>query len=154
MISIPFNFKFDLIFSTFDSVNYLLSKKKLSALFQQVRDLLKDEGIFTFDVSLEKNSLEFMKDYLVEGSYKGYNFKRVSKYSKSRKIHKNIFYITNSNKKVIKEVHEQKIYDFETYFNLIYKAGLYVVDCFETFTFKISTAESERIQFILKKARN
>ena len=31
MISLPFNIKFDLIFSTFDSVNYLMSKKKLSA---------------------------------------------------------------------------------------------------------------------------
>ena len=50
-------------------------------------------------------------------------------------------------------MHEQKIYDFETYFDLIFRAGLYVVDCFETFTFKIGNADSDRIQFILKKAK-
>ena len=153
MISLPFHTKFDLIFSTFDSVNYLMSKKKLSALFKQVDYLLNDDGIFTFDVSLEKNSLEILQDHAVEGSTGSYSFKRVSKFYKSRKVHKNIFYITGADNNVVKEVHEQKIYDFETYFDLIFKAGLYVVDCFEAFTFKIGNAGSDRIQFILKKAK-
>lgn len=153
MTSLPFDTKFGLIFSTFDSVNYLMSKKKLLALFKQVEILLADDGIFTFDVSLEKNSLEFLQDHTDEGSTGSYSFKRVSKFFKSRKVHKNIFYITGSDNIVVKEVHEQKIYDFETYFDLIYKAGLYVVDCFETFTFKNGNASSDRIQFILKKAK-
>ena len=153
MILLPFNTKFDLVFSTFDSVNYLISKKKILVLFKQVKYLLKDNGIFTFDVSLEKNSIEFLQDHAVEGSTGKYSFKRASKFYKGRKVHKNIFYITGTNNRVIKEVHEQKIYDFETYFDLIFRAGLYVVDCFETFTFKIGNADSDRIQFILKKAK-
>jgi SAM-dependent methyltransferase len=153
MTSLPISTKFDLIFSSFDSVNYLMSKNKLLALFKQVSFLLEDNGIFTFDVSLEKNSLEFLQDHSVEGSTGGYSFKRVSKFFKRRKVHKNIFYITDADNIVVKEVHEQKIYDFETYFDLIFKAGLYVVDCFETFTFKIGKADSDRIQFILKKAK-
>ena len=153
MISLPFNTKYDLIFSTFDSVNYLMSKKKLSALFKQVGYLLKDDGIFTFDVSLEKNSIEILQDHAVEGSTGSYSFKRVSKFYKGKKVHKNIFYITGADNNVVKEVHEQKIFDFETYFDLIFKAGLYVVDCFETFTFKIGNVGSDRIQFIIKKAK-
>ena len=153
MVSLPFNTKFDLIFSTFDSVNYLMSKKKLSALFKRVDYLLNDDGIFTFDVSLEKNSIEILQDHVIEGSTGSYSFKRVSKFYKSRKVHKNIFYITGTDNNVVKEVHEQKIFDFETYFDFIFKAGLYVVDCFEAFTFKIGNAGSDRIQFILKKAK-
>ena len=153
MILLPFSIKFDLIFSTFDSVNYLMSKKRLLALFKQVNYLLEDDGIFTFDASLEKNSIEFLEDHTVEGSAGSYSFKRVSKFYKSRKVHKNIFYITDADNNVVKEVHEQKIFDFETYFDLIFKAGLYVVDCFETFTFKIGSANSDRIQFILKKTK-
>ncbi len=80
MTSLPFDTKYGLIFSTFDSVNYLMSKKKLLALFKQVSLLLEDNGIFTFDVSLEKNSLEFLQDHAVEGSTGGYSFKRVSKF--------------------------------------------------------------------------
>jgi ubiquinone/menaquinone biosynthesis C-methylase UbiE len=152
MSFLPFDTKFGLVFSTFDSVNYLMSKKKLLAMFKEVKLLLADDGIFTFDVSLEKNSLEFLQDHSVEGSIGSYTFKRVSKFYKNRKVHKNIFYITGADNKIVKEVHEQKIYEFETYFDLIFKAGLYVVDCFETFTFKIGNAGSDRIQFILKKA--
>jgi len=153
MSSLPFSTKFNLIFSTFDSVNYLMSKKKLLALFKQAKILLTDDGIFTFDVSLEQNSLEFLQDHAVEGSTGSFSFKRVSKFYKSRRVHKNIFYIADADNNVVKEVHEQKIYDFETYFDLIFKAGLYVVDCFETFTFKIGNTGSDRIQFILKKAK-
>lgn len=153
MTEIPFNKKFDFIFSTFDSVNYLMSKKKLIALFNEVKNILNEDGIFTFDVSLEKNSIDFLEDYIIEGSTNGYSFKRISKYNKSRKIHKNIFYITGEDIKTVKEVHEQKIYDFETYFDLVEKAGLYVVDCFEMFTFKSGNCNSDRVQFILKKAK-
>ena len=153
MISLPFNTKFDLIFSTFDSVNYLMSKKKLLALFKQVNCLLKDDGIFTFDASLEKNSIDVVQDYVIEGSTGNYSFKRISKFYKSKKVHKNIFYITGADNKVVKEVHEQKIFDFETYFDLIIKGGLYVVNCFEAFTFDIGNDNSDRIQFILKKAK-
>jgi SAM-dependent methyltransferase len=153
MISLPFNTKFDLIYSTFDSVNYLMSKNKLLTLFNQVNHLLNDDGIFTFDVSLEQNSIKILQDNTVEGSTGSYSFKRVSNFYKGRKVHKNIFYITGADNNVVKEVHEQKIFDFKTYFDLILKAGLYVVDCFETFTFKIGSAGSDRIQFILKKAK-
>ncbi len=97
--------------------------------------------------------MEILQDHAVEGSTGSYSFKRVSKFYKSRKVHKNIFYITGADNNVVMEVHEQKIYDFETYFDLIFKAGLYVVDCFETFTFNIGNAGSDRIQFILKKAK-
>ncbi len=101
MSSLPFDTKFGLIFSTFDSVNYLMSKKKLLALFKEVAIFLADDGIFTFDVSLEKNSLEFLQDHADEGSTGGYTFKRVSKFFKSRKVHKNIFYITGADNKVV-----------------------------------------------------
>ena len=57
MIKLPFKSKFDLIYSTFDSVNYLTSRKRLLDLFKGVKEILKEEGIFTFDVSLERNSL-------------------------------------------------------------------------------------------------
>ena len=36
MTAIPFNHQFDLILSSFDSVNYLMSKKRLLVFFKQV----------------------------------------------------------------------------------------------------------------------
>ncbi len=150
MTSLPFNNKFDLIYSTFDSVNYLISNRKLLNLFLEVKKVLTSSGIFTFDVSLEKNSLEFEGSYKVEGKINGYSFTRKSKYNSSSRIHKNIFSITDEYGNIKKEVHKQKIYKFETYFEIIAKSGMYVVECLDAFTFSNGNRNSERVQFILK----
>ena len=150
MTSLPFNNKFDLIYSTFDSVNYLFSKRKLLTLFLEVKKILSASGIFTFDVSLEKNSLEFEGSYSVEGKINGYSFTRKSKYNPISRIHKNIFSITDEYGNVKKEIHKQKIYKFETYFDIIAKAGMYVVECLDAFTFNNGNQHSERVQFIIK----
>lgn len=154
MTYLPFKKKYDLIISTFDSVNYLLTKRKLLTLFIEVKNILNLAGIFTFDVSLENNSLEFLESYVSEGKSDGYEFKRKSKYYRNTRIHKNIFDFTDDTGKTWREIHKQKIYKFETYFDVIDKAGLYVVDCLETFTFKNGNSDSDRIQFILKTDNN
>jgi len=150
MTSLPFNSKFDLIYSTFDSVNYLFSKRKLLALFLEVKKVLSASGVFTFDVSLEKNSLDFEGSYTVEGESNGYSFTRKSKYNPISRIHKNIFNITDEYGNIKKEIHRQKIYRFETYFDIIAKAGMYVVECLDAFTFNNGNQNSERVQFIIK----
>src|ERR1017187_2424551 len=52
MLSLPFKSKYDLIYSNFDSINYILSGKSLLVLFAGISGLLNDDGIFIFDVSL------------------------------------------------------------------------------------------------------
>jgi ubiquinone/menaquinone biosynthesis C-methylase UbiE len=150
MTSLPFKTKFDLIYSTFDSVNYLLSKRKLLTLFLEVKKVLSASGIFTFDVSLEKNSLEFEGSYTVEGKINGYSFKRNSKYNSISRIHTNVFKITDEHGNVKMEIHKQKIHKFESYFQIIAKSGMYVVECLDAFTFNNGNQNSERLQFILK----
>ena len=151
MMMIPFKSKFDLIVSAFDSLNYLLTKKMLSTLFKETYRTLTVNGIFTFDVSLERNSLRHIKDPIREGSYKGVNYRQETDYNSAKNIHRNIFYLTYPNGDMFKEVHFQKIYSFETYFDLMDSAGLVVKECYDAFTFKNGSANSPRIQFIARK---
>ena len=150
MIKLPFKSKFDLIYSTFDSVNYLTSRKSLLNLFKGVKEVLKEEGIFTFDVSLERNSLLHVEKPIRKGYCDGVSFVHKTSYNQRMRIHKNIFKIKIDND-IFTEVHKQKIYPFELYFDLIEKAGMYVAECMETFSFIKASAESERVQFIVKK---
>lgn len=151
MTSLPFNQKFDLIFSTFDSVNYLLSKNKLLMLFKEVHRLLKEDGLFTFDVSLEKNSYIHQKDSKKSGRTKNYKYYRKSVYDPSTGIHSNYFKILDDVGNIYSEVHKQKIFKFNEYFELLDKAGFYVVNCFKTFTSKDANENSNRVQFIVKR---
>lgn len=154
MTRLPFNKKFDLIFSTFDSINYILSKRKLMDLFNEVFRLLKDDGIFTFDVSLEKNSYIHQKDSKKKGSTKNYKYERKSIFDPKTCIHKNFFIITDKSDNIFTELHKQKIYDFNVYFELVEKAGLYVVNCYRAFTSKVGRPDSDRVQFIVKRKQN
>ena len=151
MIYLPFKRKFDFVYATFDSINYLLTQKELQFLFGEIENVLNENGIFTFDASLENNSLEFADVQVTRDKYNGFSFKRINSYNKKTRIHKNVFYIYDKSGIKFKEVHKQKIYSFETFFNLIDKTGLVVKECYDGFTFKDGSPTSERVQFILGK---
>ncbi|MCF6268203.1 MAG: class I SAM-dependent methyltransferase [Melioribacteraceae bacterium] len=151
MTSLPFKSKFNFIFSTFDSINYLENKYELQKYFNEISRILSNDGVFTFDASLEKNSIKNAKRLNRKGKYRGLLYKQISNYDIDKKVHKNRFKVKLGNGEIIEEVHTQKIYDFELYFELAENSGLYVVDCFESFTFEDANSESERIQFIMKK---
>ncbi len=151
MTALPFNKKFDLIVSSFDSVNYLTSKRKLSSLFKEVYDHLSDDGIFTFDAALVNNSLKHQKTSVTNGKTAGYSFYRESKYFPVSGIHKNIFKISYPSGETFTEIHKQKIFEFETYFEIAENCNLYVVDCYKAFTYQKAKPTSDRVQFVMKR---
>lgn len=151
MTELPFKPEFDFIFSNFDGVNYILEQKSLSRLFNEVFSLLEKDGVFTFDVSLERNSLNFVASKSIEGNSNGYSFRRISKYNKRTRIHSNHFVIRDEFGREFKEVHKEKIYKIDTYFKLAEKAGLYTEACYDCFSFKDVKENSQRAQFIMRK---
>lgn len=154
MTKLPFKGKFDLVISAFDSVNYLTNKKQLKSLFDEVKNILSDDGVFTFDASLEKNSYKHQK-YADnhKGKIDGYIFKRKSVYLPASRIHKNIFKIKNPDGKILTEIHRQKIFPFQTFFDISDKSDLYVVNCYEAFSIQRGSSKSDRVQFVMKRKK-
>lgn len=150
MINLPFKKKFDLIYSTFDSINYLLKERDILKLFSEIKMVLSTNGIFTFDVSLERNSELYVANHENNGNDNGIDYEHISIYNKHSKIHRNIFELKMEDGTVFREVHKQKIYPFTTYFNLINKSGLFVLNCLEAFSFRKANENSRRVQFIVK----
>jgi len=149
MTKTPFKTGFNLIYSTFDSVNYITSRKKMVSFFREIKRILNKGGIFTFDVSLERNSLKHVNEPFRRGKYNGIIFEQTSRYCPKSRTHMNIFSMETDDQKYY-ENHKQKIYPFEDYFKFINKAGLYISECFEAFTFKNGNPECERVQFVVK----
>jgi len=151
MTLLPFKNKFNFIFSAFDSINYILKKKSLLNLFKEVNYLLEEDGIFTFDVSLEENSLNFILSKTTEGQHNGNSYRMISRYNNRSKIHFNKFYIWDASGKKHEEMHKERIYDIDNYFKLSEKAGLYTEACYDCFTFKDVSRKSKRAQFVMRK---
>lgn len=151
MTKLPFKNKFPLIISAFDSINYLLTQTELNDLFRGIRNVLTDDGIFTFDVSLEKNSIKNERRLNRKGKVNGIKYVQKSKYDNAGKIHYNYFQIFLENGEIIEEVHKQKVYEFFDYFSIIENNGLYVENCYDSFSFDDADEDCERVQFVVKK---
>lgn len=150
MKAFPLKTEFDFIFSIFDSVNYLLTEDDLSRFFNECKRVLTSGGILTFDVGLLENSLRNLKQLNRKGKYKGINFEQISKFDPVKKIHLNMFEIEINNH-IYREEHKQRIYNFETYFDILERCGLHVTECFNCFTFDDACPDSERAQFVVRK---
>ncbi|PID61967.1 MAG: hypothetical protein CR986_02220 [Ignavibacteriae bacterium] len=151
MLQLPFKVKFDFIFSTFDSINYLQNKKELKLFFEQIYNLLSENGCFVFDVALMQNSIRHVKKLNRIGKHKGIKYKQISKINLKDKIHKNILELEFKNGKTYIEEHTQKIFDFYYYFQVLDQTKLFVAECLEAFTFNHASPHSERVQFIVKR---
>lgn len=154
MTKLPFKTNYDFIFCTFDSINYLNTKEKYLSLFEGVENCLTSNGVFTFDAGLENNSLKFQRYLNRKGKIKGITYIQKSFYNKQSRIHYNHFEILLANGKKVEEIHKQKIFRFQDYFDFISCSNLYVHKCYKTFTWDDADEESERVQFILKKKRS
>lgn len=54
---------YDGIISTFDSLNHMMSLEELTAVFRNVHSALRVEGLFLFDMNMEKGFLLHWRDY-------------------------------------------------------------------------------------------
>lgn len=149
MRSLPFSKKFDFIYSAFDSVNYLMTKEELRKFFLEVKKILAADGVFTFDVGLEKNSLKHLRFLNRSGEVNGIKFQQISKFDKRKKIHLNRFLFDFPDGRKIEEVHRQRIYSLTEIFEVLDGAGFFVAECFEAFTFKDVNSKTERAQFLI-----
>jgi len=153
MTALPFKQKFDLVLAAFDTVNYLSSKKSVGELFAGVNAILNDEGVFTFDVSLEKNSLAHRNGKRKSYKYLDKKIDHFSIYNEQKRIHTNEFIFFKEGKVIEKEIHKQKIFPFDFYLEQVDKSNFYIVDCLEAFGFNKAKPSSKRVQFILKKVK-
>lgn len=152
MESLPFKKKFDLVFSAFDSVNYLLTKKKLQLFFNEVKNILNDDGLLTFDVSMKNNSATIIGKVAKNHHVNGVSYTHTQWFDEMKSLHYNHFAFKSPDGETIAELHVQKIFPFELFFTLPARAGFYVVDCLNAFTTQEGNENSKRIQFIYKAA--
>jgi SAM-dependent methyltransferase len=152
---------FDVILMLFDSVNYILTEDKMLLMFDNVKKVMHDESLFVFDFTTQKHSQEVETMLNDEGiTPDDYRFVRNSYFIKSEKIHINEFDIEKLDKDRVtvleryREVHRQRIYEFDQMKNMIEKAGFEIVAAYEDFDLIDANEKSERITMVLSCKTN
>jgi SAM-dependent methyltransferase len=150
--AVPFRPQFEAVVCLFDSINYALTVKKLRKVIKEVHSVLKPGGIFIFDCCLEEGSKEHI-ELIQKEEYSSTKFyKHQSVYNERTGIHKNIFNIpVPETGEEIVEVHIQKIYPVEVFFQLLTSENFQILECFKNFTFEDHDSSARRAQFLTRK---
>ncbi len=148
---------YDIIFSVFDSVNYLLEKEDILKMLEGCWEILKPGGLLIFDFSTPKNSLEAV-DYLnnEEGNYENYRFFRESRYEPSEYFHYNEFEIdemADDGKTVLRnfhETHKQRVYSLNEMLSILEQTSYHQVAKYEGFDLVEADENSTRVTMVLR----
>jgi ubiquinone/menaquinone biosynthesis C-methylase UbiE len=156
-MNIDLDESFDVIFSVFDSVNYLQSESEILSMLSECEKVLNPDGLLIFDFSTPLNSIEAV-DYLnnEEAQVKDMRFFRTSEYDTHEQIHTNTFEIEllSSDKKTVinsfKEVHKQRIYTLEEMLLILKQTPYHLVAKYGDFDLIDADENSARITIVLQ----
>ncbi len=141
----------DLIICLCDSINYLLSKKKVIQTFKNVYESLKYNGTFIFDVDSLYKMDQILDGYFEEEDEDDFYFKWDVKKTAYGEIEHLVEIIDKENNEHIKEFHHQQTYSIETYLEMLKQAGFNDVKYYGEF--EMYHDKSQRIIFVCHKRR-
>lgn len=154
---LPYQNQFDCVYSVFDSINYLHSEQEILKSLKAIHKTLKPGGLFIFDFSTPKNSLESV-DHLneAEGERGALRYFRKSWYQPAEKIHVNEFEIEEldpTSKQVIStwtETHRQRAYTLSEMLSILDQTSYHLVAKYDGFDLLEADENSARVTIVLR----
>jgi len=154
---LEFKNRFDCVYAVFDSINYLHKEHEVVGALNSIHQTLKKDGLFIFDFSTPKNSLESV-DHLneAEGERGNLRFFRKSWYQPDEKMHYNEFEIEEldpHSKQVIgswQELHKQKAYTLNEMLSILEQTPYHLVAKYDGFDLIEADENSARVTIVLR----
>ena len=146
--------KFDLVFSFFDSLNYILESAALQQAFYQVSEHLNPGGLFIFDVNTELALAGRFFDQSNLSARAPVNYMWRSTYdpdSRICSINMDFTYEQAGVEKRIRVVHYQRAYDLAEVEEMLTTAGLQVLETYDGYSLRKATSRSDRVFFVARK---
>lgn len=153
MTALPLRQSPDVIICLYDSINYLMELDLWSKSLAAIDVILKNDGIFIFDICTERNSQKYFHNYIEKERRRTYSYVRESNYDPETRIHRNTFTMNFDAERMTTylEYHQQLILRLDEVLALIENSPLEVVEAYHDFTLHRANASSLRIHFVLKK---
>ncbi|MCD6277670.1 hypothetical protein J7J69_05450, partial [candidate division WOR-3 bacterium] len=149
--ALPFKKGFTLVYSIFDSLNYLIEEDDLLKVFKEVKRVLIDGGFFIFDM----NSIEGVKyiarqKEIVEEDDEIYFVWRYKLSGDVITLYLSVFPKHAKDGDRVDEVHRERGYSIEKVKELLLKAGFRPVVEYECFTNRLARKSSKRILYVAR----
>ena len=144
--------KYDLAFSLFDSLNYILNYDDLKKVFDKTYDFLKDDGIFIFDMNTMQRLMSIDPGtMLLNGdNYSCFWEDIIDKENKVWKVKLKIYFDDNK-VDFYQEIHKETSYPISDVITALKWAGFKKIEVFSAYTFNRGKESDNRIYFVATK---
>ena len=143
---------FDVVLILYDSVNYLMEENDITRMFEEVSRLLKNGGLFIFDIVTPYICKTAFRDYTEQEFWGKSGYARKSWFAEEESIQYNEFEI-HINSQIFKELHQQKIRYMDEWKQFIEKSPLKFMAAYHNFSLRKARNKSERIHFVCRKIK-
>ncbi len=139
----------DFVFCVHDTMNYLLSADAVRKFFLHMKDILKKESVFLFDITTEFNVCSNFNQN--ESTYNHYGHEIVwnNYYDTEDKIVHSVLKFKKDDSYLVEE-HLQRIYSIEEIKQVLYETGYEILDVFGDYTMLQPHDETVMVNFIVK----
>lgn len=159
-MDLPWYGVYDVVYCTFDSVNYILEPEGFTRLFDSVKKTLKDGGLFIYDFTTpthSRSAIEYLHDEkgsILQKDGRRIHFHRSSIFDETARLHRNEFLIrtehatpgTGSDEH--RECHLQRIYTLKEMRGFLSSCGVTEVGAYEDFELRPASETSPRITMV------
>jgi len=144
----------DVIYSTLDTLNYILFKRDLKRIFALVRNYLNYNGLFIFDINSHYKFTEILGNstYIYDENDEFCVWESFFDRKTSYCSHSLTFFEKNNNGfyRRFNDYQEQRYYSQEYIEQLANKYGFDIIKVCDNYTNKKVTSKTERITYVLK----
>lgn len=147
-LNIPDNKRYDLVYSVFDSLNYVLDIEELKEVFGQVKKVIQPQGCFIFDlntrerlISIEPGTTKFFEDEFV-CYWQDIVYPDRGIWQARLSIH------FDGEKEKYEEIHTEKGYHPEEVKDALLAAGYKSVYCYRSTSFSRCSYDDDRVYFV------
>ncbi|MFQ5569046.1 MAG: class I SAM-dependent DNA methyltransferase [Rhodothermales bacterium] len=140
----------DVVVLLYDGLNYLLEFDRVEALLRRAYDALRPGGLFLFDQSTPRNSLNNADYFEDAGQAPNFTYERRSRYDHEARLHTTMFDLTVGGVR-FHERHVQRAYELGELRGLIQTTSFEERAAYEDFSTLPATADSERIHWVLRR---
>jgi SAM-dependent methyltransferase len=143
----------DLVLSLYDSMNYLIQDVDWVQALLQMHEQLRPGGLFIFDISTLRNSIETFADYQHEENFSLGYYRRESYFDATTSLQYNHFDIILHQKPdaLYTEVHKQRIRPLNEVVQLIAQTPFKFLANYADFTLRPGSEKADRVHFVLQK---
>lgn len=154
MRELDYNKKLDSILCLCDGFNYILEDDDLLSVFKRVHSLLKEDGLFIFDISSYYKLSEILGNNIYAENFEDVSYIWENYFDEKTSMCELDLTIFKRKKELFErhqECHYQRAYKVEEILSVLNKIGFKNIRMYKAFTFENFEINDDRVNFICKR---